>query len=103
MDFATSSVRAIKQKDNHTFTIVWSDGSSDDYRLSQVQRECPCANCRDEMTGKQLVDKNTIDEYVRAKRITNIGRYGLRIEFTSGCSTGIFGFDFLRKIAGHSP
>ncbi len=31
-----------------------------------------------------------IDPEVKAKRITSVGRYALRIDFTSGCAAGIY-------------
>lgn len=98
MNSSAVLVRAIKQKDNHTFTIEWSDGSICDYRLSELQKQCPCANCTDEWTGKRILNEASVKSDVRAVRITNVGRYALRIQFTSGCSTGIYGFDMLHKI-----
>ena len=51
-----------------------------------------------EVTGQRVLDEKTVREDVRAKRITSVGRYALRIDFTSGCNSGIFGFDFLREL-----
>lgn len=87
----------IVQKDNYTFTIEWSDGQVKDYRLSELQRKCPCAGCVDETTGKRVMDDSLIGNDVRAKGLYSIGRYALRINFTSGCSHGIYSFDFLRE------
>lgn len=90
-------IQEIRQKDNYTFTILWTDGKEIDYRLSDLQKRCPCANCRDEITAEQKVDVNTIDPDVKARRVISVGRYALRVDFTSGCSLGIFGFDQLRQ------
>lgn len=91
-------VRAIKQKDNHTFIIEWSDGRVCDYRLNDLQASCPCAACVDETTGKRLLNKANLNPDVRATRLTNVGRYALRVHFTSGCSNGIYSFDHLIKL-----
>ena len=88
----------IWQKNNVFFSIEWSDGKVQDFRLSDMQRNCPCANCADEITGKPLLDPQSVSDDVRAVVIRSVGRYGLRIQFTSGCSMGIFGFDRLKKI-----
>lgn len=93
-------VRKIQQVDNHSFSIDWSDGKHSMYRLSELQKQCPCANCVDENTGKRLSDDKMVKTDVRAIRIASVGRYALRIQFTSGCSTGIFSFNLLRKIDG---
>lgn len=91
-------IKSIKQKDNYTFSIEWSDGIKQEYRLSELQKNCPCANCVDEVTGKRLIDGKAIDPTVRATTIQNVGRYALRIKFTKGCSTGIYDFDILRNM-----
>lgn len=88
----------IEQIDNHRFSIEWNDRSIQTFRLSDVQRECPCARCRDEMTGKPLVDPASIQEDVKAIAIRSVGRYGLKIHFTSGCSLGIFSFERLQQV-----
>lgn len=91
-------VRKIWQKDNHHFAIEWTDGLNAEYRLSDLQKQCPCAKCVDEATGKRLLDEKTIYEDVRAIRIENVGRYALKIQFTSGCSSGIYSFEMLHKM-----
>lgn len=92
-------VKKIEQKDDHTFVIEWSDGIVGEYRLSDIQKSCPCANCVDEVTGKRRRDPASIDPDVRATQIASVGRYAVRIAFTSGCSTGIYHFDTLYKMA----
>lgn len=93
-------VKRISQKDNFHFTIEWSDGVIHDYRLSLLQRHCPCAKCHDAKTKKQLIGGSDVDEEVRAQLIKNVGRYALRIQFTSGCSLGIYSYMMLRKMVG---
>ena len=92
-------VTQIWQKNNHIFSIQWNDGLVQDFRLCDLQRNCPCAHCADEITGQRLLDPRTVSDDVRAVVIRSVGRYGLRIQFTSGCSTGIYSFDRLRKMA----
>lgn len=92
-------VQTISQKDNHTFTLIWSDGTIYDYRLSELQKRCPCANCYDETTGKRLLNESAIRPDTRAVRITSVGRYALRVQFTAGCSAGIYCFDMLYEMA----
>jgi ATP-binding protein involved in chromosome partitioning len=93
-------VSRVLQKDLHHFTVEWSDGQASDYRLSDLQKQCPCARCVDEVTGKRLSDASAIDPQVGAKSIASVGRYALKVEFTSGCSTGLYSFEMLREMAG---
>jgi DUF971 family protein len=91
-------IRTIQQRDNHSFTIQWSDGATHHFKLSELQRLCPCARCVDENTGQRRINPASVDENVRAITIRNVGRYALRIQFTSGCSTGIYDFDMLYSL-----
>ncbi len=86
---APSSIDQLWQKNPYTFSIKWRDGKERDFRLSEVQRSCPCANCADQK------EPFKVSEEVRATVIQRMGRYGLRIHFTSGCSAGIYSFDDL--------
>jgi DUF971 family protein len=91
-------IRAVRQKDRHRFTIEWTNGKISDYRLCDLQRQCTCARCRDEQTGKMKINPADIDEDVEAMRIVSVGNYALQIYFTKGCSKGIYPFWLLRQI-----
>ncbi len=92
-------VKRLEQVDNHCFLIEWNDGRTDIYRLSQLQRHCPCAGCVEEHSGRRQVDPASVDDGVRGVKITSVGRYALRVQFASGCSNGIYGFDMLRALS----
>lgn len=84
----------IDQKDNFTFSIKWNNGKEQTFRLADLQRRCPCANCVNELTGERILNSNEILD-VRAITIRSVGRYALQIQFTSGCSSGIYRFEEL--------
>lgn len=88
-------IRQIAQKDAHHFTVEWSDKRRHLFRLSDLQKKCSCAHCVDEKTGRRILEDALVDENVMAKKIISVGRYALRIEFSSGCSHGIYSFDRL--------
>lgn len=83
------AIQKLWQKAPEQFTIEWSDGKMTEYSLKELQRQCPCAGC--------VERKTAIDENVEANRIFQVGRYALRIEFSSGCSSGIYSYEMLRK------
>lgn len=90
-------IRKIEQVDNFSFAVEWTDGSFKRYRLSDLQKECPCSHCVDESTGDRTAKAGAVKEDVRGRRVYSVGRYALRIEFTSGCSTGIYSYEFLHS------
>ena len=98
MNHEAFMVKKIYQVDKGTFAIEWGDGKVMQYSLNDLQKRCPCANCVDEKTGKRLANPEIKSQDVRASNITSVGRYALRIQFLTGCSHGIFGFDMLRGL-----
>lgn len=91
-------IKKIYQKNNETFAIEWSDEIASDYRLSDLQKNCPCAQCYDPVKGVRICNEANLDVNVRAVKLMNVGRYALRIQFTSGCSKGIYSFAMLRQL-----
>lgn len=81
----------IKQKDAYTFTINWDGGDVGNYRLSDLQKNCPCARCAE---GKN----RRLSDDVQAKHIKQIGGYALKITFDQGCSSGIYTYEYLRTL-----
>lgn len=83
------TIKRIFQKEDTSFILEWSDGLTSNHRLSELQKNCPCAKCAE--------SPEKIDPNVGAKNIKNVGRYAIQIEFTSGCSSGIYSLDTFRK------
>lgn len=84
----------LQQIDAHRFTIKWDDGAVHSYRLSDVQKACPCAACAE--------SPSSVDPYVCATKVTGVGQYALRFEFTSGCVHGIYAYDQLYQLGRKS-
>lgn len=91
MERAFVFIKKLEQLSNYVFQIVWNDEKVSLFRLSDLQKRCPCARC-------QEMDAKEGDKEVRASKISSIGNYALRIDFTSGCSRGVFTFQLLRQI-----
>ena len=88
-------VKEIYQADDRTLGITWSDGVEQSFDVVALRENCPCALCVDELTGEKIPQK--IDPMVRPKKISNVGLYALRIEFTDGHKTGIYTFEKLKS------
>lgn len=84
-------ISSISQRDDESFMIVWTDGSTTLHFLKDLQKQCPCAACQ---------GSPTVHEQLSCIRISSIGQYALKISFTSGCSKGIYTYELLRKMAG---
>ena len=53
---------------------------------------CPCAGCVEEMTGRPLLDPDSVPSDVRPVQVSMVGTYGLRVSWSDGHGTGIYTF-----------
>ena len=83
--------KALAQISRYSFEIEWSDGAIQEFKLCELQQACPCKVC------SEIVRKE-VDPLVLADTITTVGKYGIRVQFTSGCKHGIYSFSYLRSL-----
>ena len=83
-------------------SIKWSDDSETAYAAAELRRSCPCASCVNEWTGQKILDDAQIGDDMSFTNISIVGRYALNFQFSDGHDTGIFSFDYLRKLYGGS-
>ncbi len=76
--------------------IDWSDHQTTRLNLNQLQQSCSCASCM-QMRQEQEA-RATLPIKLSAKRVTSVGRYAIRVQFTHGCSQGIYTYDHLRAL-----
>lgn len=102
MEQSTLAIDEIYQENSDCFSIVWNTKERSYLRAFDIQRSCPCTECRDEKTGKFIKEISEMDKKVKPIKIKSVGNYGLRILFTTGCSKGIYPFTLLKKIGEES-
>lgn len=95
---------AIDLKKDKGLTIQWHDGSASYYSIAYLRRMSPSADMRqlrDEMQKNPLAvlpSGSAGNEPVIAKSAELVGNYAIRIRFSDGHQTGIYSWDYLRKI-----
>ncbi len=90
-------VQIVEESDNEV-SIKWSDDSQTAYRAAALRRSCPCASCVNEWTGQKILMDDQVDDGLTFSHISIVGRYALSFHFSDGHDTGIFSFDYLRKL-----
>jgi DUF971 family protein len=87
----------IEESDSEV-SINWSDGTESHYNAVQLRSACPCAGCIDEWSGKKTLKDESIPDDLNFKHISIVGRYALNFHFSDGHDTGIFSFEYLRRL-----
>lgn len=89
----------IRQAGPTTLAITWSDGEESTYVVFDLRVKCPCATCVDEFTGEVRLDPASVPPDVRPTRVESVGNYAIRIEWSDGHDTGIYAYDYLRRLS----
>ncbi len=91
---------SIQQAGPLELEIKWVDGHRSLYSTYDLRLGCRCANCVDEWNGKTRLQKGSIPSDVHPLSVEGVGRYGIKIAWSDGHSTGIYSFDYLRSLCG---
>ncbi|MBS1792598.1 MAG: DUF971 domain-containing protein [Acidobacteria bacterium] len=91
-------VQIIEESDRE-LAIKWSDDAETNYNAPQLRRACPCASCVNEWTGEKILREDSVPDDIFVSSISVVGRYALNFHFSDGHNTGIFTFQYLRKLA----
>ncbi len=86
----------IKQAGPQELGIKWSDGHDSVYGCYNLRLHCRCANCVDEWNGAARLNREMVPTDVHPLTIESVGRYGLKINWSDGHSTGIYAYQSLR-------
>ena len=92
----------IIEESAHRVSIKWSDDSGTAYSAAVLRRSCPCASCVNEWTGQKILNDDQIGDDMSFTHISIVGRYALNFHFSDGHDTGIFSFEYLRKLSDGS-
>jgi DUF971 family protein len=88
----------IRKKKGEGIVITWQDGHPSTYGARFLRGRCPCAACVSETTGQRLVSEEHIGPDVTIGAARTVGNYALHFDFSDGHTTGIFSFEYLRRI-----
>ena len=83
--------------------VKWDDGGENFIPLENLRRACPCAGCKGEMDILGNLYKNP-EKPLSAKafelvKLVSVGGYAIQPVWADGHNTGIYSFDYLKRIA----
>ena len=91
------------QQIGNELAVKWDDGSESFISLEKLRRHCPCAGCKGETDILGNVYKNSETKLSPAafelKRFVSVGGYAIQPVWADGHATGIYSFDYLKRVA----
>jgi DUF971 family protein len=92
------------QQIGNELAIKWDDGGEDFIPLETLRRSCPCAGCKGETDIMGNVYKNPeaplSPKSFELRKIVSVGGYAVQPLWGDGHNTGIYSFEYLRRVAG---
>ena len=83
--------------------VKWEDGSESFISLNKLRRFCPCAACKGEVDilGNLYKgpDQPLTPQSTQLRNLLRVGSYGIQPTWGDGHATGIYSFDYLKKVA----
>ena len=86
---------------NGEVAIAWSDAVETYISLETLRRACPCAKCQGEPDATGMVIRPAVSYGVSAfdlNRWDIVGGYAVQFFWKDSHSTGIFSYDYLRRL-----
>ena len=84
--------------------IRWPDGTESYIPLERLRQYCPCAGCKGEVDILGNVHRGPARPMTPASfhllRLDRVGGYAIQPVWGDGHSTGIYSFEYLRRIEG---
>jgi len=82
--------------------VKWDDESETFVSLEKLRRHCPCAGCKGEMDIMGNLykgpDRPLSAEAFRLVRVATVGGYAVQPVWGDGHSTGIYSFEYLKRV-----
>jgi DUF971 family protein len=92
------------QQIGEELAIKWDDGGESYIPLEKLRQHCPCAGCKGEMDVMGNLyrppARRLPPEAFRLTRLETVGGYALQPIWADGHATGLYSFDYLRRLNG---
>lgn len=95
------------QQIGEELAVKWDDGTETFIRLESMRRACPCAGCQGEVDVMGHLHRGPKPTFspasFRLTQLVRVGGYALQPVWGDGHNSGLFTFDYLRKVAESQP
>ena len=89
------------ERGDESCIMRFEDGAA--FRVSYlvIRSNCQCAKCKPRQQNEQRkieLEEEIARLMLEKPRVSPVGRYGIQLEWPTGCSSGIHSFSHLREI-----
>jgi DUF971 family protein len=92
----------INKSTDGQLVIIWDDGYETRYKIDYLRNQCPCASCQGETvlfhTHKPVKSDTALPGKYELNKIEQVGNYAIQIIWKDGHDSGIYSWEYLRKI-----
>jgi DUF971 family protein len=98
----------VKKTEGTGVEIDWKDGHASAWNFAWLRNACPCATCNEERTHAKRQPGEAkpkaagllvmYEAPARPLEVTPVGRYALRFKWSDGHESGIYSWDYLRRV-----
>jgi len=78
--------------------VTWPDGHEQDIEPATLRRNCRCAHCVEEMSGRPLLDPASVSEDIYPADIQPMGNYAVAVSWSDGHTSSIYPYEQLKKL-----
>ncbi len=93
----------IKRGDSENLLIEWNDGVTTDITFRDLRDNCPCVSCQGETVifSTYIPIKNPFKPagFYEIEKIEPVGNYAVNIVWKDKHDTGLYSWDYLRRIS----
>jgi DUF971 family protein len=90
------------QQIGEELAVKWDDGSEGFVTLEKFRRACPCAGCKGEVDIMGNLyrnpDKPLTPQAFRLVRLEYVGTYAIQPTWADGHASGLYTFDYLKRL-----
>jgi DUF971 family protein len=108
LDAVTPKKIRVMKTEGTGVEIDWKDGHHSKWNFAWLRNACPCATCHEERehTGRLPGEPKPKEQKllmlyeapVKPLEVTPIGKYALKFKWSDGHESGIYSWDYLRRV-----
>ena len=90
------------ERGDESCILRFSDGASFRVSYLAIRSHCQCAKCKPRQENEQRrieLEEEVARLMMEKPRVQQVGRYGIQLEWPTGCSSGIHSFAHLRSVS----